>query len=217
MRKVTKILQIGIISTSLFLAIWIQVVSAHQTKDLAEPVEIEFNEWQPPEQIMNAVGLKAGMVIGEIGAGGGRFTVWFADRVGEGGTVYANDIDIGALLHLKKRCEKHNFANVIPRIGRDTDPNFPAGVLDFAFMIGTYHHLDKPVELIRNIIPTLKPNGILVIVENDPEKSGWTSHTTSKNILIEQVGQAGLDLVKIDTFLRRDNIYYFQPKKLMRK
>jgi ubiquinone/menaquinone biosynthesis C-methylase UbiE len=206
-------LKIGILYVSLCLIVSTPILPFHQTKDLAEPVEKEYNEWQPPEKIMDALGVKEGMVIGEIGAGGGRFTVWFADRVGESGKVYANDIDMAALLHLKKRCQKLKFTNVIPRIGKGTDPNIPSGALDIAFMIGTYHHLDKPVELIRNIIPTLKPDGLLVIVENDPEKSGWTSHTTPKDILIAQVSQAGFELVKIDTFLERDNIYFFQPEK----
>jgi precorrin-6B methylase 2 len=208
-----KCLKTGILCVFLFSTAFIHAIHPQHAKDLAEPVEREYNEWQPPVKIMNAIGLEEGMVIGEIGAGGGRFTVWFADRVGESGKVYANDIDVGALLHLKKRCQKLNLANVIARIGKGIDPNIPAGVLDIAFMIGTYHHLDQPVELIRNIIPTLKQDGMLVIVENDPEKSGWTSHTTPRDILIEQVDRAGFELIKMETFLQRDNIYYFQPKK----
>jgi ubiquinone/menaquinone biosynthesis C-methylase UbiE len=207
-----KSLKARILCVFLFSTVFIHALPPQQAKDLAEPVEREYNEWQPPVKIMNAIGLEEGMVIGEIGAGGGRFTVWFADRVGESGRVYANDIDMGALLHLKKRCQKHNLTNVIARIGKGTDPNIPAGVLDMAFMIGTYHHLDHPVELIRNIIPSLKRGGILVIVENDPEKSGWTSHTTPKDVLIAQVDRAGFELIKMETFLQRDNIYYFQPK-----
>ena len=206
-------LKLGILYVSLCLILSATALPFNQTKDLAEPVEKEYNKWQPPDKILDAMGVKEGMVIGEIGAGGGRFTVWFADRVGESGKVFANDIDMAALLHLKKRCQKLKFTNVIPRIGKGTDPNIPFGVLDIAFMIGTYHHLDDPVGLIRNIIPTLKPDGMLVIVENDPGKSGWTSHTTPKDTLIAQVGQAGFELIKMDTFLQRDNIYYFQPKK----
>lgn len=205
--------KIGVFCVVVSLSVLIHTLPAQQIRELAEPVEEKYNEWQPPEKIMDIIGLKSGMVIGEIGAGGGRFTVWFADRVGESGKVYANDIDMGALLHLEKRCKKHKFTNVIPRIGRGTDPNIPLGVLDIAFMIGTYHHLEKPVELIRNLVPTLKSDGKLVIVENDPKKSGWTSHTTQKNVLIDQVSQAGLGLIKIDPSLSRDNIYFFQPKK----
>jgi precorrin-6B methylase 2 len=189
-------------------AVW-----AQQKKDFTEPNEIRLNKLQPPEKIMDAIGLKPGMVIGDIGAGWGRFAVWFADRVGETGKVYANDIDMGALRRLARRCKNHGFKNVIVRLGKVVDPNIPPGVLDIAFMINVYHHLEEPVELVRNLIPTLKPEGILVIVEHDPEKMGRGSHMTSKKELVEQAGQAGFELVKIETFLKDDNIYFFGPKQ----
>jgi len=163
---------------------------------------------------MDTMGLKPGMVIGDIGAGTGRFAVWFADRVGESGRVYANDISERSLRHLERRCKGHGFKNIIIVLGEVVETNIPEGVLDIAFMINVYHHLDKPVELIRSIIPTLKPDGILVIVEHDPIKSGYRSHeSTAKEKLINQVDQAGYELIKIDDFLERDYIYYFRPKK----
>ena len=186
---------------------------AQQKKDFTQPNEVRLNRYQPPEKIMDAIGLKPGMVIGDIGAGWGRFAVWFADRVGETGKVYANDIDMGALMRLAKRCKGHGFNNVIVRHGKVVDPNIPPGVLDIAFMINVYHHLEKPVELVRNLAPTLKPEGVLVIVEHCPEKTGWSSEATSKEKLVEQAGQAGFELIKIDTFLERDNIYFLRPKR----
>jgi len=186
---------------------------AQQKKDFTEENEIRLNKLQPPEKIMDAIGLKPGMVIGDIGAGWGRFAVWFADRVGETGKVYANDIDMGTLLRLGKRCKDHGFKNVIVCHGKVVDPNIPPGVLDIAFMINVYHHLEKPVELVRNLAPTLKPEGVLVIVEHCPEKSGYRSESTSQEKLVEQAGQAGFELIKIETFLERDNIYFLRPKR----
>jgi ubiquinone/menaquinone biosynthesis C-methylase UbiE len=186
---------------------------AQKKKDFTQPNEVRLNRYQPPEKIMDAIGLKPGMVIGDIGAGWGRFAVWFADRVGETGKVYANDIDMGALMRLAKRCKDHGFTNVIVRHGKVVDPNIPPGVLDIAFMINVYHHLEKPVELVRNLAPTLKPEGVLVIVEHCPEKTGWSSEVTSQEKLVEQAGQAGFELIKIETFLERDNIYFLRPKR----
>jgi len=169
------------------------VEGAQQKKDFTEPNEVRLNRYQPPEKIMDAIGLKPGMVIGDIGA--------------------ANDIDMGALMRLAKRCKDHGFKNVIVRKGKVIDPNIPPGVLDIAFMINVYHHLEKPVELVRNLAPTLKPEGVLVIVEHCPEKTGWTSESTSQEKLVEQAGQAGFELIKMETFLERDNIYFLRPKK----
>jgi predicted methyltransferase len=59
--------------------------------------QAEREEWQSPGQIMDAVGVKPGMRIGEAGAGRGYFTFPLARRVGPGGVVFANDISTSSL------------------------------------------------------------------------------------------------------------------------
>jgi len=59
-------------------------LSAGQDK-MAESWEELVNKSQPPGKIMDAIGLKPGMIIGEVGAGRGRFTVRLAKRVGPQG------------------------------------------------------------------------------------------------------------------------------------
>jgi ubiquinone/menaquinone biosynthesis C-methylase UbiE len=94
---------------------------------------------------MDIIGLKEGMVIADIGAGRGRMTVWFADRVGAKGKVYANDIDRSSLDYLENRCRKNNITNVKTILGKVDDPLLPAGEVDIAFMVSVYHHLEKPL------------------------------------------------------------------------
>lgn len=188
-------------------AIWTQ-----QEEGFVESWEERHNRLQPPVEIMDAMALKPGMVIGDIGAGRGRFTVWFADRVGDKGKVYANDIVERYLRHTEQRCQRLGFTNVITCLGTVVEPNIPDKVLDIAFMINVYHHLEKPVELLKNIVPTLKPDGTLVIVEHDPVKSGYPTESTSEEELVKQANQAGYELEKMETFLARDNIYFFKKK-----
>jgi predicted methyltransferase len=45
------------------------------------------NSLQPPEQVMDSLGVKAGMVVGEVGAGRGRYAVCMANRVGKTGMI----------------------------------------------------------------------------------------------------------------------------------
>jgi len=187
---------------------------SERESSFVEPGEQRRNNWHPPVRIMDTLGLKPGMAIGDIGAGQGRFTVWFADRVGTAGKVYANDIDKRALAYLANRCEHLQFRNVETVLGRVTDPCIPKGVLDIAFMVGTYHHLTEPVELMRNIQPALKQGGILVIVEYDPAKTGDRTggSSTSKEEFIRQAEAAGYEVYRIETFLDRDNMYFCRPK-----
>jgi len=178
-----------------------------------EEWEKRLNRRQPPVKIMDAIGIKPGMVIGEVGAGTGRMTMWIADQVGDYGKVYANDINTGSLEHLKERCKRDGFENVEIIVGEVEDPKLPAKALDIAFMINVYHHLDSPAPLIRNLLPSLKSDGILAIVECDPDKVDWGKEEgcTRKNDMVRELKEAGFEVVRIETFLNEDNIYIAKP------
>lgn len=188
-------------------------VYAQEARIPVEPSELRLNRQHKPVELMDQIGLKEGMVIADIGAGRGRMTVFFASRVGENGLVLANEIDPDALEYLENRCRQNQIANVRTFLGTVVDPQLPEGKADIVFMISTYHHLEKPVELLRHTLPALKPGGKLVIVERDPRKTGQTSsESTSQATLIRQASEAGFTLVKVNTeLLERDNIYFFGP------
>ncbi len=178
-----------------------------------EEWEKRLNRRQPPVKIMDAIGMKPGMIIGEVGAGTGRMTMWIADRVGDSGKVYANDINTESLEHLSQRCMRAGFEHVEIIVGEEENPKLPTNALDIAFMINVYHHLDNPVPLVRNILPSLRPNGILAIVECDPDKVDWGKEEgcTQKKDMVKELKEAGFDVVRIETFLNEDNIYIAKP------
>ncbi|MBN2089378.1 class I SAM-dependent methyltransferase [candidate division KSB1 bacterium] len=179
--------------------------------------EKRHNENQPPEQVMDSMAVKAGMTIAEIGAGRGRYAVHIARRIGPTGKIYANDIDQDALDYLNFRCKRDKIQNITTIWGTVTDPKLPKSTMDLIYIINTYHHLDDPVGLMKNVFHALKPDGKLVIIEHDPIKiNEVSSHTTTQEKLIQQANEAGFKLVKIQTFLKYDNIYYLKAddKKL---
>jgi predicted methyltransferase len=67
---------------------------------------------EQPEKVMEATGVKPGMVIGEVGAGRGYFTFWLARGVGGTGKIYANDIDRSALSYIERRYADEKVANI---------------------------------------------------------------------------------------------------------
>lgn len=190
-------------------------LSAQEGQVPVEPGEERLNRQHKPVELMDAMGLDRGMVIADIGAGRGRMTVFFAGRVGREGRVLANDIDQTSLDYLKDRCERNSLRNVKTFLGSVTDPRLPEGKADILFMISTYHHLEKPLELMRNARPALKQDGRLVIVERDPIKVGYgSSENTAQSVLIKQMSAAGFDHIRTDTsLLEWDNIYYFRIRK----
>jgi ubiquinone/menaquinone biosynthesis C-methylase UbiE len=199
-----------VLSCSLIILIWSSCV---RTGRWSEEWEEKFETFQPSEIIMDAMEIRPGMVIGEIGAGNGRFAVKVADRIGMGGKVYANDIDPRALNFMRRRCMREHINNMFIVKGEAADPHFPEGTLDLVYIINTYHEITHPVALMNNTVSALKHEGRLVIVEIDPKKLEEPhSHSTPEGVVVSQAEKAGYDLLKIETFLPIDNIYIFQAR-----
>jgi ubiquinone/menaquinone biosynthesis C-methylase UbiE len=171
--------------------------------------ETRANERQSPDKVMDSIGLKPGMVIGEIGAGRGRYTVFLAERVGDTGKVYANDINERGLTYLRERCQNNDIKNVETILGEVDDPLFPDSSLDMAFMVWVYHHLEEPVSLLKNLRPSLKQGATLVIIDPAPERGGEkdSEHVTTKARLAEHGKKAGYEVFRVETFLPQDNIF----------
>ena len=169
---------------------------------------------QQPEAIMDTIGVKEGMVIGEAGAGEGYFTFWLSKRVGETGKVYANDIKERALQKIKNRGEREGIENIVTILGKQNDPMFPEGELDMVVMMLAFHEFKNPVKWLENVKASMKPNATLVIIDRDPEKtnSGW-GHFMKKDDILATVKKADFELVRLETFLKNDNIFIFRMKK----
>jgi len=135
------------------------------------------DQWQKPDQIMDALAIAEGAVVAELGAGGGWFTLRLASRVGPNGLVYAEDIQPGMIDGIARRMKAENLANVKPILGTPIDPRLPPG-LDAALISDAYHEMDEPkdptviVTLLRNIGKSLKPQGRLGIVDWTPGSGG---------------------------------------------
>ena len=172
--------------------------------------EANQTSYQPPDIVLKAIELSDGMVVGEIGAGRGRYSVILADAVGKNGLIYANDIDKGDLDYLDLRCDRDGITNITIIRGKELDPLLPVNKLDMIFIVNSYHHFSSPVELLQNAHPALKGSGTLVIIEGVPGRYGkGSSHATPKEDLISQVKEAGYSFDRVAAELQRDNIYIF--------
>lgn len=189
-------------------------ISSQEKDSLTLPYEVRLNKRQPPDIVLKTIGIKPGMIIGEVGAGRGRYTVQIASRIGPSGRIYANDIRQEALRSLKRRCEKHGFTNVEIILGSVTDPKLPHAALDMVIMVNVVHCLEKPVALLKNINSSLKPDGLIVIVEGNLDKApDAAGEWYSRSKLLKIYRDAGYVFVREETFLPRDNIYFLQARK----
>jgi SAM-dependent methyltransferase len=166
------------------------------------------DQWQKPDQIMDALGIAEGSVVAELGAAGGWFTLRLARRVGPNGLVYAEDIQPLMLEAISRRMQSENLANVKPVLGTPSDPRLPPG-LDAALISDAYHEMDEPtdptlvVTLLRNVARSLKPQGRLGIVDWTPGAGGPgppADQRVDPAAVISAAEAAGLQLISREEF-----------------
>jgi ubiquinone/menaquinone biosynthesis C-methylase UbiE len=116
---------------------------------------------------MDVIGIKTGIYVGEVGASGGRVAVRVARRVGPTGRVLANEVAESALAYMRERCLRENIQNMEVVKGILTDSLFPKRKLNAVYLTSTYRHLDKPVEVLKNVAPSLKTGGVLAVIESN--------------------------------------------------
>jgi predicted methyltransferase len=117
------------------------------------------------EKIVAAAGLKPGMVMADIGAGTGLFTLRFARAVGEKGKVYAVEIAKKFLEHIKARASKASASNVQTILCTERSVELPEASIDLAFICDVYHHFEFPSASLATLHKALKPGGELVLID----------------------------------------------------
>jgi protein-L-isoaspartate O-methyltransferase len=127
---------------------------------------------EQPSAAIKALGIKPGMIVADVGAGSGYYTVRLAKAVGLGGRVYATDIQPEMIVHLQRRLEGERIENVELVQSTETNPRLPDRQFDLVLMVDVYHELSRPQEVLQRLRSALKPDGRLVLIEFRKE-SAW--------------------------------------------
>jgi predicted methyltransferase len=165
---------------------------------------------QRRSDIVAAIGLRAGMIAADIGAGTGLLTIDMAKQVGPRGAVYAVDIVPAFLDRIRQRARVAGLDNVIVVRGEERATGLAPASLDLAFMCDTYHHIEYPSAYMRSLFESLRPGGTLVLV--DVKRGEGASPSTLRHIradkatVIAEVEQAGF-VFESETDLLVENYY----------
>jgi cyclopropane fatty-acyl-phospholipid synthase-like methyltransferase len=116
-------------------------------------------------EILDAMGLKPGMDVADIGAGSGLISRLIAQRVAPGGTVYAVDISKNMVDHIAKTAQEEKITNIKAVLGDPRSPKLAPNSVDVACIIDAYHHFEYPAEMLAEIRRALRPNGMLMLID----------------------------------------------------
>ena len=119
------------------------------------------------QDVMDKSGIKRGMTVADIGAGEGYYTIRLAARVGKTGRVLAEDIVPEVRDALAQRVARERLDNVSVRLGEPANPKLPDASFDRIFMGHMYHEIEQPYEFLWEVRPSLKPDGLVVVVDAD--------------------------------------------------
>ena len=131
-------------------------------KGLADPAR---DEKQKPREIIEAMDLKPGMTVADVGTGVGYMLRFLSRAVGPEGKVIAEDIAQDFLDTAKERAKLANVNNVRYVLGTATDSKLPGDSINAILVLDVYHHFDYPDQMLATLRDSLLSGGRLFIVD----------------------------------------------------
>lgn len=170
--------------------------------------------WQLPDRVIEAVGVRPGDRVADLGAGSGYFIDYMAEAVGPGGRVYAVEVASGALARLAAKVRDDDLSNVEVVEGTAADAHLPDGAIDLVFLCDVYHHISDRVSYFSHLRADLTSDGRVAIVEpRDHGFGSWISpsgHATPRDELIAEMESAGYQVEASFDFLPVQNLLVFR-------
>jgi ubiquinone/menaquinone biosynthesis C-methylase UbiE len=171
---------------------------------------------EQPQKAIAQFNLKPGMMVGDVGAGTGFYSIRIAKLVAPTGAVYANDIQPAMLERLAARASEAHVNNVVTVLGTDIDPKLPAGKLDLVILVDVYHEFSRPQRMLQGIRDSLKPGGRLVLLEfrkEDPSVPIRPEHKMSLDEVKAEVLPEGYTFEKVVDKLPWQHIIFFRKSE----
>ena len=170
-----------------------------------------------PEGALEAIGIKPGMVVADVGAGTGYISLRLAKRVGPSGKVYAEDVQPEMLRRLRQNAAEAKLNNIQTVLGGEADPKLPANTLDVIMLVDVYHEFSQPQKMLRKMRESLKADGRLVLLEyrkEDPSIPIRPEHKVSVQEVKLEVEAEGFHLDQVLETLPRQHILILTKAKL---
>lgn len=157
-------------------------------------------------RVMDLLGIVPGKTVADLGAGSGWFTVRAATRVGDKGSVFAEDINPEAVKAVRERAQKERFTNIHVVQGTPDDPMLPPGSVDAALMLKVYHEVARPEVLLGHLKSAMRPGAKFGIIDRN---GNGADHGLGEAVVDKELTQAGFHRVGRYDFTKADGQDYF--------
>lgn len=121
-----------------------------------------------PKTVVQQIGLRNGMKVGDFGAGSGHYSVAAASLIGSDGRVYAIDVQEDVLKHIQYLAGERKLSN-IDTVWGDFEKPFGTKlrdhILDAAILSNVLFQLDDKRAAVEEIKRTLKQGALLLLVD----------------------------------------------------
>ena len=169
-------------------------------------IENERDKWQRPSEIIQALSLRDGSAVADLGCGSGYFTLKLSSEVGERGRVLGVDLRKPSLFFLWMRTVLRHQHNVSIVQATPDDPRLGPKV-DAVLVVNTYHELTQAKAVLDHILQSLVSGGRLVIADRTPQYGGpdpQDHHEIAATLVEEQLTRKGFEVLsRRDTFLEQ--------------
>ena len=173
----------------------------------------ERQQEERPDLLLAELKLTPGMVVADIGAGSGYHTRRMAEVVGKTGKVYAVDVQPQMVQMLSAIAREGRYSNVKPILSTADDVKLPLASVDLAIMVDVYHELEFPFEVLRSIVKSLKPGGVVAFVEYRAEDANVpikALHKMSEAQIKREAARHPLEWVRTSSVLPWQHIVFFR-------
>jgi ubiquinone/menaquinone biosynthesis C-methylase UbiE len=157
------------------------------------------------DHVMDLLGISVGKAVADIGAGSGWFTVRAAKRVTARGAVYAVDINPEAARCIERRATQEHLSHVKTIVSQPDDPQLPTNSIDAVLLLKTYHEVEKPIALLRNLRPALRPGARVGVIDRN---GNGENHGVDSKVVMREAAEAGYTLAGRYDFVK-DGMDYF--------
>jgi tRNA A58 N-methylase Trm61 len=161
----------------------------------------------PTARIFEALNVREGITVCEMGAGDGELSIAAAKAVGPSGRVYTSELGEERVKALRDSAAASALSQITVVEGDAVKTNFPDGACDALFMRNVYHHFADPAAVNRSIAAALKPGSTIAVVDFAPpnkeaeraaDRAKDGMHGVTPETVARELGAAGLEVVRTD-------------------